>query len=81
MDEVALDERCPAPSKTHEETSDTEMKTDSPELPWCILCNNDAAVRCMDCGGDLYCISCSKEVHNGFDSDHKIIPYKRTSLT
>ena len=34
----------------------------SPLEPGCI-CNNDANVRCQDCGGDLYCGQCYQELH------------------
>lgn len=73
MDEVALDDRCPVPTRLKEDNSD------SPELPWCVLCNNDAVARCLDCGGDLYCSACSTEVHRHFDADHRIIPFKKPS--
>merc|ERR1712226_1288554 len=39
------------------------------ELPWCVICNEDAAVRCRGCGGDLYCAACYREFH--VDEDPK----------
>jgi hypothetical protein len=80
MDEVAIEERCPkqtfkklTPSSSNEE----ENERSSPELPWCVLCNNDAKFRCFDCGGDLYCGECNVEVHKNWgDTDHKVVPYK-----
>ncbi|CAG9863797.1 unnamed protein product [Phyllotreta striolata] len=74
MDEVALDERLPAGfSKTDSKSSQEE----SEELPWCVLCNNDAKFRCLDCDGDLYCNSCNIEVHRNWgDTDHHFVPYK-----
>jgi len=82
MDEVALDVRCPLrlPANTDTEISnDIEMNDieNSPELPWCILCNNDARFQCLDCN-DLYCEECNKEVHKTWgDADHKVILFKR----
>ncbi|XP_019877415.2 abscission/NoCut checkpoint regulator [Aethina tumida] len=81
MDEVALEERCsssmPASSKASRSSEEDELARTSPELPWCVLCNNDAKFRCLDCSGDLYCTECNKEVHKNWgDTDHKVIPYK-----
>ncbi|KAF0299395.1 Abscission/NoCut checkpoint regulator [Amphibalanus amphitrite] len=45
------------------------------ELPWCCICNEDAAVRCAGCSGDLYCRSCFKEGHNDELADHQWSPF------
>ncbi|XP_072391917.1 abscission/NoCut checkpoint regulator [Diabrotica undecimpunctata] len=83
MDEVALDERLPSSilsktkSSSRESKEEDEVEDGSPELPWCVLCNNDAKYRCMDCSGDLYCSSCNTEVHKNWgDTDHHVVPYK-----
>jgi len=48
------------------------------ELPWCVICNEDALVRCFGCGGDLYCTACYKEFHVGEDPDeHRVEKFKR----
>ena len=41
--------------------------TDEEVESWCIICNDDATVKCMGCGGDLYCANCWKEGHMGPD--------------
>lgn len=41
--------------------------TDEEIESWCIICNDDATVKCMGCGGDLYCATCWKEGHMGPD--------------
>lgn len=48
------------------------------ELPWCVICNEDALVRCLGCGGDLYCPACCKEFHVGEDpNEHRVEKFKR----
>jgi hypothetical protein len=34
---------------------------------WCIICQDDATVKCNGCDGDLYCAICWKEGHMGPD--------------
>ncbi|KAF5275213.1 hypothetical protein FQR65_LT04247 [Abscondita terminalis] len=81
MDEVSLEEKC-SNSLPKDAASDSaegleDKPSSSPELPWCVLCNNDAKYRCLDCN-DLYCASCNIEVHKTWgDTDHKIIDYKQ----
>lgn len=84
MDEVALEDRCAESTRKLEGKSETndedELRKSSPELPWCVLCNNDAKFRCYDCGGDLYCNECNIEAHKNWgDTDHKVVPYKPPS--
>lgn len=45
------------------------------EFPFCIICNDDARLRCPQCSNDLYCKPCFKEFHEDED-DHKPVPYK-----
>lgn len=81
MAEVSLEERCPIGSSrmaTGDEDDDEDIRSSSPELPWCVLCNNDATVKCYDCDGDLYCNTCNIEVHTNYaDAHHRVVPYKQ----
>jgi hypothetical protein len=41
--------------------------TDEEVDSWCIICQDDATVKCLGCDGDLYCAGCWKEGHMGPD--------------
>ncbi|KAI4205626.1 MAG: hypothetical protein LQ346_001410 [Caloplaca aetnensis] len=52
---------APVKSKSQDYT-DTQIDS------WCIICCDDALVRCTGCAGDLYCWDCWKEGHVGVDA-------------
>jgi len=54
------------PTKTaHETFTDEEIAT------WCVICNEDATVKCLSCEGDLYCGECWAEGHTGSDAGYE----------
>ena len=63
----------------HTPGDDDEEKEFVPEeYPWCIICNEDASLRCSQCDGDLYCSRCFKECHCDEDTrDHMATRYRR----
>lgn len=46
------------------------------QLPWCIICNENATIKCLDCDKSLYCDFCFKEGHDYFEmKTHKTEPF------
>ncbi|KAL2063512.1 hypothetical protein VTL71DRAFT_5317 [Oculimacula yallundae] len=56
--------------------------TDEEVDSWCIICQDDATVKCVGCDGDLYCAACWKEGHMGPDigfeeKGHKWVKWRK----
>ncbi|ETN37099.1 uncharacterized protein HMPREF1541_08089 [Cyphellophora europaea CBS 101466] len=45
--------------------------TDEDIDTWCIICMDDANLRCLGCDGDLYCTNCWVEGHRGEDAGYE----------
>ena len=39
--------------------------TDEDQKTWCIVCLDDATVRCIGCDNDVYCARCWRDMHRG----------------
>lgn len=39
-------------------TNESDDEENENSVPWCVICNEDAAFVCKDCDDDLYCIEC-----------------------
>ena len=48
-------------------TQPTDKQVDS----WCIICYDDAEVKCLGCDGDLYCRNCWREGHTGDEAGYE----------
>lgn len=58
-----------------EDNSKSDKET-TEEFPWCVICTEDAKIRCFGCDSDLYCMGCFKECHDSLEiKDHKTCPY------
>ncbi|KAF3001438.1 hypothetical protein E8E13_007964 [Curvularia kusanoi] len=45
--------------------SNLQQKLDEEIDTWCIICQDDATLKCLGCDGDLYCRNCWMEGHKG----------------
>jgi hypothetical protein len=45
--------------------------TDDDVDSWCVICNEDATLRCIGCDDDLYCTKCWLDGHKGPDAGHE----------
>ena len=52
--------------------------TDEEIDSWCCICNEDGAVRCLGCDGDIYCNECWREGHGdgpGQEKGHRAVQF------
>lgn len=58
----------PKASTAATKSTSTPGFTDEDIETWCIICSDDATLRCTGCDGDLYCTNCWLEGHRGEDA-------------
>ena len=78
--EARLEERLSPPDNLSQDVRPSmgHGQAEPEELPWCVICNDDASVRCQDCGGDLYCGQCYKELHRDPEERrHRAVGYRK----
>lgn len=62
--------------------SNLQKKIDDEIDTWCIICQDDATLKCLGCDGDLYCQLCWTEGHRGESAGfeertHKVLLYTK----
>jgi len=78
LEEAELEQRLGMAPSVPKDGESVENEEHPEELPWCVICNEDAKLRCGGCDDDLYCASCYKEFHLDEDpSQHVAAPYKQ----
>jgi hypothetical protein len=71
-----------SPQKKPPIGSNLQKRIDDEIDTWCIICQDDATLKCLGCDGDLYCQLCWTEGHRGESAgleerSHKVLLYER----
>jgi hypothetical protein len=71
-----------SPRKKPPIQSSLQSRLDDEIDTWCIICQDDATLKCLGCDGDLYCQLCWTEGHRGEgagfeERGHKVVLYAR----
>ncbi|EUC36664.1 hypothetical protein COCCADRAFT_87550 [Bipolaris zeicola 26-R-13] len=71
-----------APTKKPPVSTNLQKKIDEEIDTWCIICQDDATLKCLGCDNDLYCQNCWMEGHKGESAGfeerrHKAVLYSR----
>ncbi|KAH7408315.1 hypothetical protein DE146DRAFT_370228 [Phaeosphaeria sp. MPI-PUGE-AT-0046c] len=71
-----------SPRKKPPVASNLQKRIDDEIDTWCIICQDDATLKCLGCDGDLYCQRCWNDGHRGESAGfeertHKAVLYAR----
>ncbi|KAL1794768.1 hypothetical protein ACET3X_006584 [Alternaria dauci] len=71
-----------APTKKPPVSTNLQKQIDDEVDTWCIICQDDATLKCLGCDGDLYCQNCWMEGHRGESAGfeekrHKAVLYSK----
>lgn len=71
-----------SPRKKPPVASNLQKRIDDEVDTWCIICQDDATLKCLGCDDDLYCQRCWNEGHRGEgagfeERTHKAVLYAR----
>jgi hypothetical protein len=71
-----------APRKKPPVATNLQERLDDEIDTWCIICQDDATLKCLGCDGDLYCQNCWMEGHRGESAGfeerrHKAVLYSK----
>ncbi|KAH8733029.1 hypothetical protein GQ44DRAFT_754537 [Phaeosphaeriaceae sp. PMI808] len=71
-----------SPRKKPPIQSSLQQRIDDEIETWCIICQDDATLKCIDCDNDLYCQNCWMEGHRGEGTGleerrHKAVLYSK----
>ncbi|KAI4920507.1 hypothetical protein J4E85_009274 [Alternaria conjuncta] len=71
-----------APRNKPPVSTNIQKQVDDEIDTWCIICQDDATLKCLSCDGDLYCQNCWMEGHRGESAGfeekrHKAVLYKK----
>ncbi|KAG9188681.1 hypothetical protein G6011_07386 [Alternaria panax] len=71
-----------APRNKPPVSTNLQKQVDDEVDTWCIICQDDATLKCLGCDGDLYCQNCWMEGHRGESAGfeekrHKAVLYSK----
>lgn len=69
------------PSSRPKANANLPQYTDEDIESWCVICNDDATLRCLGCDGDVYCQECWNEGHRSPEAGYEEMTHKAVIYT